>query len=470
MSKYIKLSFIILLLIFSYISCDSESQRQVVEALVGPDGGTVATRDGKFTLEIPPGALDEDTEITIRELNSNEFPEELANLENPESLDSVYELTPFGQEFNLPVTVSVTLDSKPVQNDGSIASNLAFVLHSSADGFEFLENPTLELDGGNDIAIVSGEIDHFSRFLTFDDEGLSFKLEGMPPAAFVNIPFTGNLTFTSQNSSVDSFELSQPGDAPAINQTAATINSNTFQPRGFIPLGGGTITSLVEGKCFEVRERRIYTFVIVIDGLNLLSSFVVLLATGGNPPEYTLTAKDFLECLAPTPTPTPSPSPSPPPLSDFDLDDILGNWEANCNATSDPPFNIILGNFGNPFNLQLEITIDPITGELSSTINILALPDLFVLDGEINEQSGNPRSFLTRQNNTSFIANAEGSGFLGDTNPTAANIIVKAEDWIFTTDGNGNPILQEGVLRFNFPGLENNTQSSTADCTGEKTE
>jgi len=77
MSKYIKLSFIFLLLIFSYISCDSESQRQVVEALVGPEGGTVTSADGRLTLTFPPGALTDDTVITIRRLNLGDLPPEL---------------------------------------------------------------------------------------------------------------------------------------------------------------------------------------------------------------------------------------------------------------------------------------------------------------------------------------------------------------------------------------------------------
>ena len=53
-------------------------------------------------------------------------------------------------------------------------------------------------------------------------------------------------------------------------------------------------------------------------------------------------------------------------------------------------------------------------------------------------------------------------------NPAAADIIVKAEDWIFDLDEEGNVILREGDLRFNFPGLLLNSQSSVAECTGIK--
>jgi len=59
---------------------------------------------------------------------------------------------------------------------------------------------------------------------------------------------------------------------------------------------------------------------------------------------------------------------------------------------------------------------------------------------------------------------------LGDTSSTAADIIVKAEGWIFDLDEQGNVVLAEGDLRFNFPGFLSNSSSSVAECTGVKIE
>ena len=38
------------------------------EDVVGPEGGVVVSRDGRLTLDIPAGALDEAVEITIEEV------------------------------------------------------------------------------------------------------------------------------------------------------------------------------------------------------------------------------------------------------------------------------------------------------------------------------------------------------------------------------------------------------------------
>ncbi|NIP31116.1 MAG: hypothetical protein GTO02_15420, partial [Candidatus Dadabacteria bacterium] len=47
--------------LFSYLSCTDLLSKNKI----GPDGGTIVTSDGRFTLEIPPGALEEEVEISL---------------------------------------------------------------------------------------------------------------------------------------------------------------------------------------------------------------------------------------------------------------------------------------------------------------------------------------------------------------------------------------------------------------------
>lgn len=63
--------------------------------VVGPEGGVVVSRDGRLTLDIPAGALDEAIEITIEE--ADELPEG--------ALGPAYRVLPLGTVFDAPVHV-----------------------------------------------------------------------------------------------------------------------------------------------------------------------------------------------------------------------------------------------------------------------------------------------------------------------------------------------------------------------------
>ncbi|MCH9682982.1 MAG: hypothetical protein K0V04_16215 [Deltaproteobacteria bacterium] len=62
---------------------------------VGPDGGVVVSQDGRLTLDIPAGALDDFVEVTIEEVDT--LP--------PGALGPSYRVLPAGTVFNAPVEV-----------------------------------------------------------------------------------------------------------------------------------------------------------------------------------------------------------------------------------------------------------------------------------------------------------------------------------------------------------------------------
>ncbi len=85
------------------------------ETVDSTDGGTVTTTDGGVTIEIPPGALNEDTTISITDTGSN-F-ELTANLGQALGVFGV-NIQPEGTTFNTPITITFTWDD--VDNDGRV--------------------------------------------------------------------------------------------------------------------------------------------------------------------------------------------------------------------------------------------------------------------------------------------------------------------------------------------------------------
>lgn len=67
---------------------------------VGPRGGMVLSDDGRFSLEIPPGALDQEVEITIDQVEC----------EQPEAVGPCYEVGPVGMPLLFPAMVTYELD------------------------------------------------------------------------------------------------------------------------------------------------------------------------------------------------------------------------------------------------------------------------------------------------------------------------------------------------------------------------
>lgn len=63
--------------------------------VIGPEGGVVVSTDGRLTIDIPAGALDEAVEITIEE--AEDLPEG--------AVGPAYEVLPRGTVFNEPVHV-----------------------------------------------------------------------------------------------------------------------------------------------------------------------------------------------------------------------------------------------------------------------------------------------------------------------------------------------------------------------------
>lgn len=196
-----KLSWICLVVLFAFafFACDENGGKGGggVSEVIGPDGGTIISRDGRLTLTFPPGALSEDTEIMITDIKGGEVRAESDGLEP----QFTYQLEPDGIEFNAPVTASFLTDETPVQGDGSIVTEGALLFTSSNEQIEPLENLTQEVNADEDTTSVSGELSHFSD-LSETDAGLTVTVSGVPDRHPANTPFSPNLIAEVQRDNI----------------------------------------------------------------------------------------------------------------------------------------------------------------------------------------------------------------------------------------------------------------------------
>lgn len=75
---------------------------------VGPRGGVVVSDDGRFTLEIPAGALDQEVDITIEEVDCDP----------PTAIDACYEIGPVGMPLLFPGTIVYDVDPDNLEGFG----------------------------------------------------------------------------------------------------------------------------------------------------------------------------------------------------------------------------------------------------------------------------------------------------------------------------------------------------------------
>ena len=76
---------------------------------IGPEGGVVESRDGRLALDIPAGALDEEVEITIEEID--DLPDD--------ALGPAYRVEPVGLVFSAPVRVVYNFGARGMELDSN---------------------------------------------------------------------------------------------------------------------------------------------------------------------------------------------------------------------------------------------------------------------------------------------------------------------------------------------------------------
>jgi len=111
--------------------------------IAAADGGSVATASGKAAVEIPAGALADDTEISIEVL-----------AQDAATATNVYEFGPDGTQFQKAVTISLAYDGTPGTEKKAV---LAWYDEAAS---KWTEVAGSGLAGGK----VSGDVNHFTKF------------------------------------------------------------------------------------------------------------------------------------------------------------------------------------------------------------------------------------------------------------------------------------------------------------------
>lgn len=144
-----------LIILVSLPSCTKENTKpggaSENTVTINPDGGTFILENG-LQLEVPPGALDATTDISIELLDHSDYSGIPVNPVSEESLLLAFEGKPDGTSFNKAITIQASGISLPA---GKIP-----ILKELGGQVQALPDATLEYDSDTEILKIT--LDHFS--------------------------------------------------------------------------------------------------------------------------------------------------------------------------------------------------------------------------------------------------------------------------------------------------------------------
>lgn len=127
------------------------------------EGGVARSPDGAFTLIVPPGALAQDTDVSIAVVPRDEWPAEIAATD---PVGEVYDVRPDGLAFVTPAFAVHHFDARPSELSASDGAAIFAVHHArSSDGaVEAIETRTISWPDGSVSAIAA--LSHLSHHWT----------------------------------------------------------------------------------------------------------------------------------------------------------------------------------------------------------------------------------------------------------------------------------------------------------------
>jgi len=168
-----------------------------VTATVGADGGTVTTGDGNVTLEVPAGALDSETEITVAPQTTYPADEHLVP-------GTCYEFGPDGTQFAVAVQMTLGYDEANLPADTTEAD---LAIHRVVgDGWEPVADSAVDTVAKTVSAPVSG----FSIYGLLADGGTEpfDEMVGPDGQTFVWVP-GGSFMMGSEDGEADELPVHQ---------------------------------------------------------------------------------------------------------------------------------------------------------------------------------------------------------------------------------------------------------------------
>lgn len=125
-------------------------------------GATILSNDASLTLEIPPGALPQDTTVTASVVPEDDWDSEMNSLEPLQ----VLKLDAGGSDFNEPVKVTMRLEAEALEGRGLPpgAYPACFIFTRGNEGtWDVLADPITEIDADTGEMVITGQASHFSH-------------------------------------------------------------------------------------------------------------------------------------------------------------------------------------------------------------------------------------------------------------------------------------------------------------------
>ncbi|MBV1858675.1 MAG: hypothetical protein KUG77_09715 [Nannocystaceae bacterium] len=119
------------------VGCDGAGET------IGPRGGSLTSQDGRFSVDVPSGALDSEIELSIEEVEC-----ELST-----TLGACYAVLPLGTTFLLPAEIAYEVADMDVTEDVGVVAQ-------AADGWRVLPDRDVDLEG----AVVYGSALYLSEY------------------------------------------------------------------------------------------------------------------------------------------------------------------------------------------------------------------------------------------------------------------------------------------------------------------
>ena len=131
--------------------------------MIGAAGGEVVSADGLMTLTVPAEALANDENITITLVTPDQQDAFLGDeFDGIGDIETVYNLTPDGLAFAMPVNVNMKADGNPVIDSTTLGGAMQFLITSDGTTAELLGDLTINADADTASITVSGTLEHFS--------------------------------------------------------------------------------------------------------------------------------------------------------------------------------------------------------------------------------------------------------------------------------------------------------------------
>ncbi|MDX1747972.1 MAG: hypothetical protein R3324_18730, partial [Halobacteriales archaeon] len=207
------------------------------EALItASEGGSIGLPDGSVRLDIPPGALPEDTDISVAEVAESEYPE---GLERIEQVRAVYRFEPDGLAFEEP---AIATFQAPLPDDETARIPAMFVLTRSSNTWEqaFILGAKTDLSSGRQSMKV--ELEHFS-YVTIFDGAIVLSLTPRQVVTTPGSTWTATAELVNEAWNPD-LPLDSYAQGPLLDSEAATWSSSgVVEGSGETDLGGSGITN-----------------------------------------------------------------------------------------------------------------------------------------------------------------------------------------------------------------------------------